>query len=100
MVIGELALGSVSKRRAVLDNLSRLPPLTVATHDEVMHLVEQRSLFGQGLSLVDAHLLTSVLLSPGAELWTRDKKLRAAAVHLGVAFAELGRFREVGTQAP
>jgi predicted nucleic acid-binding protein len=88
MVIGELTLGSLSQRRAVLDNLSELPTLTVATHYEVMYLVDQRRLFGQGLSLVDAHLLTSVLLSPGAELWTRDKKLTAAATQVGVAFAD------------
>jgi predicted nucleic acid-binding protein len=87
MVIGELALGNISRRRAVLDNLSELPALTVATHGEVMHLVEERQLFGQGLSLVDAHLLASVLLSPQAQLWTRDRKLAAAAAQLGLSFA-------------
>ncbi|CAN5130650.1 type II toxin-antitoxin system VapC family toxin [soil metagenome] len=87
MVIGELALGNISGRDAVLENLNELPTLSVATHDEVMHLVEERRLFGQGLSLVDAHLLTSVALSPPARIWTRDKKLEAAASELGLAFA-------------
>jgi predicted nucleic acid-binding protein len=87
MVIGELALGRLSQRRAVLENLSELPGVTVATHDEVMHLVEERRLFGQGLSLVDAHLLASVLLSPQTHLWTRDKVLGAAAAQLGLSFA-------------
>ncbi|MEO6944797.1 MAG: hypothetical protein ABI053_08815 [Lacisediminihabitans sp.] len=31
------------------------------------------------------HLLASVLLTAGASLWTRDKRLRAAAESLGVA---------------
>jgi predicted nucleic acid-binding protein len=87
MVIGELALGRLSQRRVVLENLSELPGVTVATHGEVMHLVEERRLFGQGLSLVDAHLLASVLLSPHTQLWTRDKKLGAAAAQLGLSFA-------------
>jgi hypothetical protein len=86
MVIGELALGNLSRRRAVLDNLSALPALAVSTHVEVMHLVEQHRFYGRGLSLIDAHLLASVLLSPQAKLWTRDKSLAAAAEQLGVAF--------------
>jgi len=88
MVIGELALGTLSQRRVILDDLSELPAVTVATHDEVMHLVEERRLFGQGLSLVDAHLLASVMLSPGTLLWTRDRKLKAAAAALALSFAE------------
>jgi predicted nucleic acid-binding protein len=86
MVIGELALGSISHRRAVLDNLNELPAVTIATHDEVMHLVEERRLFGRGLTLVDAHLLASAQISPRAKLWTRDKKLADAATGLGLSF--------------
>jgi len=87
MVVGELAVGVLSQRRLVLDSLNELPELTAATHDEVMFFVDERQLFGRGLSLVDAHLLASVTLTPQARLWTRDKKLEAFAKQLGLAFA-------------
>jgi predicted nucleic acid-binding protein len=84
MVIGELALGSLRDRRNVLSLLDELPALSVATHTEVRHLVEAHALFGHGLSLVDAHLLAGLKISPGTGLWTRDRRLRTAAADLGV----------------
>ena len=85
MVIGELSLGSIRNRAKFLELLSNLPSTPAATHDEVNRFVEQHALFGQGLSLVDAHLLASVMLAPGTRMWTRDKRLAAAAERLGVA---------------
>lgn len=35
-----------------------------------------------------AHLLGSVMLVPGARLWTRDKRLLRAAEERGVSFTE------------
>jgi predicted nucleic acid-binding protein len=87
MVVGELALGSLRERSSVLAALSGLPWANGATHHEVMTLVEQRKLFGIGLSLVDAHLLASVLVTARARLWTRDKRLHAVAAELGLSFA-------------
>lgn len=84
MIIGELALGRIRNRDAVLGLMSRLPGVQEATHDEVMTLVRNRGLDGQGLSLVDAHLLASVALTPGTRLWTRDKRLRRAAGEMGI----------------
>jgi predicted nucleic acid-binding protein len=86
MVVGELALGSLRERSSVLAALSGLPWANGATHHEVMTLVEQRKLFGIGLSL-DAHLLASVLVTARARLWTRDKRLHAVAAELGLSFA-------------
>ena len=85
MVVGELALGSLRDRRTVLSLLDELPALAVATHTEVRHMVEAYALFGLGLSLVDAHLLAGLKISSGTGLWTRDRRLRAAALELGVA---------------
>ena len=85
MIIGELALGTMRQRSAVLQMLSDLPGTTVATHTEVLDLVESHKLFGIGLSLVDAHLLAAVRLDPQASIWTRDRRLHAAAQRLGVA---------------
>lgn len=87
MLIGELALGSMRDRVVFLELLANLPEIEIATHAEVMHLVEERQLHGHGLSLVDAHLLASLLLTPGVRLWTRDKRLLKTAQSLGIASA-------------
>jgi predicted nucleic acid-binding protein len=84
MVVGELALGSLRDHHTVLSLLDALPGLSVATHGEVRHLVEAHALSGKGLSLVDAHLLAGLKMTSGTGLWTRDRRLRAAAVDLGV----------------
>lgn len=85
MVIGEIALGSLQDRADVLEGLSQLPSVLVADHDEVLSFVDRHGLQGSGLQLVDAHLLASVLISPGASLWTRDRRLEATAQRLGIA---------------
>jgi predicted nucleic acid-binding protein len=84
MIVGELALGSLRDRDLVLGLLAALPQVRVATQEDVMRLVDGERLYGNGLSLVDAHLLTSLRLAPDTSLWTRDKRLRAAAVRLGI----------------
>lgn len=84
MVCGELALGSMRDRRRFLTLIGNLPQIQSATHEEVMFMVEGRNLHGQGLSLVDAHLLAATLLTSGTRLWTRDKRLKRASMELGV----------------
>ena len=85
MIIGELALGSLGNRKAILALLSDLPSTTQATHAEVLTFVELHALYGIGLSVVDAHLLAALRLSSRDRLWTRDRRLRIAADKLGVA---------------
>jgi predicted nucleic acid-binding protein len=84
-VIGEIALGSIGSRTAVLAALEKLPGVPVARHIDVMRLIESRQLFGRGVGYVDAHLLASARLTPTTRLWTRDRRLQAAAADLGVA---------------
>jgi len=84
LVVGELAMGGIRQRTAILDTLRKLPRARVASHEEVLALVEQEKLWGRGISYVDAHLLASVLLTPGSGLWTRDRRLVAAAQAIGV----------------
>lgn len=79
MVIGELACGNLPKRGETLGLLDQLHRAPVASDGEVRHLIEERGLYGSGLGWVDMHLLASVLLIPGGELWTRDKTLKAAS---------------------
>lgn len=77
-VIGELACGSMKNRKGVLANLRELPIALSAEHDEVMRLIEQRSLWSKGIGWIDAHLIASALLS-GCRLWTLDGRMREAA---------------------
>jgi len=84
-VIGELALGTIGQRVTVLHSLSKLPQPIVARDDEVLLLIERRGLFGRGIGYVDAHLLAAIELTPGASLWTHDKRLRRVAKDLRIA---------------
>lgn len=81
--IGEVMPGSVASRATVLATLTYLPQATIATHDEVLDLVESERLYGLGIGYVDAHLLASARLAD-ATLWTRDKRLDLAADRLGI----------------
>lgn len=83
-VIGELALGSLQNRAAILGALQDLPQAPVATEGEVLSFIEQNALYGNGIGYIDAHLLAAVRLSPGTTLWTRDKRLLAAGTGLGL----------------
>lgn len=83
-VIGELACGMLRQRSEVLRLLGNLRRATVATHEEVMHLIEERRLMGRGIGYVDVHLLAAVSLTPGTHLWTRDKALATVAADLGL----------------
>ncbi|PZM14366.1 type II toxin-antitoxin system VapC family toxin [Rhizobium tubonense] len=78
-VIGELALGSLQDRRGVMAFLAAQHEAVVATHDEVMTMIDRHGIFSMGIGYTDAHLLASVLLDQRAALWTRDKRLRTAA---------------------
>jgi predicted nucleic acid-binding protein len=84
-VIGEIALGALRERDRILQALHDLPRASGATDAEVIELVEHNRLFGSGIGYIDAHLLASVRITPGARLWTRDRTLAGVALRLGVA---------------
>lgn len=84
-VIGELLLGRVSKASDMLDELNLLPKATIASNDEVLELIVKRKLSGLGIGYVDVHLLASTILTVEASIWTRDKRLLAAAQSLKLA---------------
>ncbi|KGJ08952.1 type II toxin-antitoxin system VapC family toxin [Paracoccus versutus] len=81
-IIGELALGSLKDRETVIAAMQGLPQAPVASHAEVMALIDARRLFSLGIGYVDAHLIAATLLAPGTTLWTRDRRLSAAAKHI------------------
>lgn len=84
-VNGELALGRLADRSAVLAALHGLVRAVPATDDEVLRLVEDHGLVGSGIRWVDAQLLASTRLTAGASLWTHDRRLRAAADRLHIS---------------
>lgn len=84
-VIGELALGNLKNRSAVIGLLQELPRTPVATDEEVLQFIDRQGLFGLGIGYIDAHLLAATKLTAGSVLWTRDKRLQAVASRLGLA---------------
>jgi predicted nucleic acid-binding protein len=83
-VIGEIACGNLRNSSEILDLLGYLSALPSATDAEVLAFVDNRSLMGRGIGLVDVHLLASAALA-GVSIWTHDKRLAAVAseLHLG-----------------
>lgn len=86
-VIGELSCGDLKQREKILGLLQALPQAQLAAHEEVLELVNSRTLYGRGLGWVDAHLLASSLLSHTG-LWTKDRRLAAVARALHIAEEE------------
>lgn len=83
-VVGELALGNIQNRNIVLSAMQNLPQAIFASDEEVLHFIDGHALFGTGIGYIDAHLLAATRLSPGALLWTHDKRLLAASLRLGL----------------
>src|SRR5712692_874439 len=50
-IIGELALGHLSKRHEVIRLLGGLPQATVATEEEIVTLIDRHRLYGLGIGL-------------------------------------------------
>ena len=84
-VLGEIALGSLKNRTAVLQALRHLPQAAVASSDEVLRLLEAEQLHNQGLGFVDVALLAATRLTPRTQLWTLDKRLAQVAQKMGLA---------------
>lgn len=85
-VLGEIALGSISNRRDILEEMQQMPFANKAEEDEIIDLIEREHFFGSGIGYVDAHLIASTLLQTDCKLWTRDKRLEAIAHRLGIAY--------------
>ncbi len=86
-VLGEIALGSLRDRSAVIAIAGKLPRPPVAEPAEVLNLIASAGLAGSGIGYVDAHLIASTILTSNGALWTRDKRLQAAAERLTIDFA-------------
>lgn len=88
-VIGEVMVGNVGKRELITRFFLSLPFAREVDFREALRLIESRGLSGRGLQWNDVILLASAQLS-AARLWTRDRRLRAAADELGIGWSEGG----------
>jgi predicted nucleic acid-binding protein len=85
MVLGELACGGPpAPRSQTLADIACLQRTDEATTQEVLDFIESEQLHGLGCGWVDMVLLTSALITPGATLWTLDKRLAALADRFAV----------------
>jgi predicted nucleic acid-binding protein len=87
MVIGEIACGTLPAPRArTLGDLRQLAMVRDAGLRECLAFIERELIYGMGCGLIDMVLLTSTLITPGAKLWTLDKRLAGLAERFGVAY--------------
>lgn len=73
-VIGEIACGTLSTRGPTLELQQQLPVAPVAEPDEAPGFIALRGLHGKRIGYVGIHLLASISLSAGSQLWTLDKR--------------------------
>jgi predicted nucleic acid-binding protein len=85
-VIGEIMLSGAYRRRGAIEQLHQLPRAPLPRFAEAEALIIRESLDGRGVGYVDAVLLAAVRLSPGARLWTLDRKLHSVAADMSIAF--------------
>jgi predicted nucleic acid-binding protein len=87
MVVVELACDTPpAPRIQTLSDIALLKQTQEASLREVMGFIEHEKLYGLGCGLVDMALLASTMMTPGAELWTLDKRLVALAERFGVMY--------------
>lgn len=88
-VVGEVMVGSLRDRAGIRQFFLKLPFATEATFVEALKMLEMRRLHGRGLQWNDILVLAAAKLS-SARLWTRDKRLAAAAEEFGIGWTEGG----------
>lgn len=95
MVIGELACGTPpAPRSRTLHDIGLLRSAALPTQAEVLAFIEDKQLYGLGCGLIDIHLLASTLITPGATLWTLDRRLAGLAARFGVAHSPTSHAQE------
>lgn len=89
-VIVEVACGTPPQRQSIIHLLAELECVPVATHEELLTLIERRPLWGRGCGFVDVSLIASALLGDGVLIWTLDKRLDAIAAEAGRSYRQSG----------
>ncbi|WP_299883169.1 PIN domain-containing protein [uncultured Sulfitobacter sp.] len=89
LVLAEIAMGSLSNRRATLKMLDLLKTVKEPSISEVRHFVEENRFYSRGIGFIDATLLAACKLTPGVRLWTRDRRVNSIAENLKIAYQPL-----------
>ncbi len=85
VVVVEIACGTPpAPRDKTLKTIDLLQHCNQASLPEVISFIEREKLYGLECGLVDMVLLASTLITPGAKLWTLDKRLLNLARRFGV----------------
>ncbi|WP_027816600.1 type II toxin-antitoxin system VapC family toxin [Paraburkholderia bannensis] len=88
LVVAELACGTPpAPRERTLSDIGLLQAANQISLQEVVAFIDREKLYGLGCGLIDLMLLGSVLITPGSQLWTLDKRLFALAGRFDVAYA-------------
>jgi predicted nucleic acid-binding protein len=87
LIVTGLACGTLpAPRSRTVADIATLPQARQATPDEVRGFIEREQLYGLGHGVVDLALLASTLLTPGARLWSLDRRLAQLAQRFDIAF--------------
>ncbi|WP_306085235.1 type II toxin-antitoxin system VapC family toxin [Pseudomonas sp. gcc21] len=84
LIVGEIACGTPPSRNQTLSWLGGLKQAQQASVQETIDFIQRERLYGMGCGLVDIMLLASTMVTPGAKIWTLDKRLCTMAERLGV----------------
>jgi hypothetical protein len=85
MIYGELLIGDVGGRQALLDAYEKIQHAAPVPHRDLVSFVRHRRLHGRGVGWIDIHLLASALVA-GMRFWTADPRLAALAREMGVSY--------------
>ncbi len=55
--------------------LGEMASAVISTQEEVLELIDRKSLYGRGCGFVDLNVLASALLGGDVKIWTLDKRL-------------------------
>lgn len=87
-VLGEIALGNLPNWATRIVRLQALPSVDPAPGNILFETIKRLELQGSGLGFVDAHLLAVVSNRADLKLWSRDKRLAAAAEAIDAGWKE------------
>ena len=75
LVLQELYLGRPKGKEFIFNLLGKLTTLPTLSTPEIFVFIEKRRLVGQGVGIVDTHLLGAAFFAQ-AEIYTHDKNLK------------------------
>ena len=89
MVFGELLLGDIGGgRKNLLEAYAQMHQASTVAHQEVVHFVRARRLFGRGVGWIDVNILASAVVA-GFPIWTADPRFFTLADRLQVAYSPI-----------